>query len=189
MSNQINEKSIDAEEAELNANGFKTMTFEEGIYNFSEPDYFKNNFMDYVSENLRKFIEVDYKDKMISDGGFLITDALLCIDRDTLSDIIIDWESYAKKYPQSGWTIDIANKNIKYYIMIYTDIELMSFSDMRGETKREADILRSYQRFIQRYPDSDNYQLVKEYYQTLKQNGVKKTETTTDLLRKYGITN
>jgi hypothetical protein len=49
------------------------------------------------------------------------------------------------------------------------------------------DILRSYKRFIEKYPDSDYHQFIKEYYEILKTDGVKKTEKTVNLLEKYDL--
>lgn len=176
---------IDREDPVLKENGFQVIGYEEGPYIFCEPDYLKNNFTDYVSDKLKDFIIVDRKDKML--GGYIITDALLCIERDELSDIIIEWENYLKKYPDPDWTTEMAKNKIRGYMLVYASVDLESFSDMRGETKREEDILRSYKRFMEKYPDSKYYQFIKEYYQLLKNEGVKETENGKKLLKKFGL--
>ena len=45
------------------------LSFEEGKYIFSHPDYLKDNFTQYVSEEIKEFILLDSKDKNIR-GGF-----------------------------------------------------------------------------------------------------------------------
>ena len=174
------------EEEDLKRNGFVSLSFEEGKYIFSHPDYLKDNFTQYVSEEIKEFILLDSKDKNIR-GGFLVTDALLSIGRDELCDLIINWENYLKKYSNVDWIGEMVNKDINFYIYLYTSIDLMSFSDMRGETDRAEDILQSYERFLDNYPNSRYYQLIKEYYRVLKRNGVKSTEETREILTKFNI--
>ena len=180
-------KIKEGDEPYLKENGFKTMEFAEGIYVFCEPGYLKDNFLDYVSDSIREFILTDYTNSMLNDGGDIISDALLCIERDALSDIIIEWENYIKKYSEPDWTVDIAKGRINLFLLMYTEVELMSSSDLAEKTRREDDILRSYKRFIEKYPDSDYHQFIKEYYEILKTDGVKKTEKTVNLLEKYDL--
>lgn len=171
---------------ELKRNGLIALVYEEGKYIFADPKYLKEKFSQYVSEDVKEFIHLEAEEKELI-RGFIISDGVLTIERDSLGDLLANWEEYKSKYNKIKWINDIVEDKVNTYIKLYTDLNRMTFSEMGGSIAKEENILKSYRRFVELYPTSKYHELIKKYYEILLGNGVKETEQTRELLQEYGI--
>jgi len=179
-----NDNVIDDDE--LKRNGLIAFGYEEGRFIFADPKYLKEKFSQYVSEDVKEFIHLEASEKELI-GGFIISDGVLTIERDSLGDLLVDWEKYKSKYNKIKWIDDLVEDKVNTYITLYTELNRMTFSEMRGSVTKEENILKSYKRFVELYPTSKYHDLIEKYYEMLLGNGVKETEQTRELLKRYGI--
>ena len=171
---------------DLKRNGLVVLIHEEGSFIFQEPKDLEEKFSQYVSEDIKEFIRLKNVQNEIF-SGFLITDGLISIDRDDLADLIVTWEKYNSKYNRIKWIYDEVEENIDFFILVYTEIKLKTFSDMASSAPFKEKLLESYKRFIEVHTESKYHPLIKEYYELLIDNGVQETEQTRELLKKYGV--
>ena len=113
------------------------------------------------------FIKEEQKERLGHDAGIMIT-------WDQLSDRLIRWEKFSKDHPHLKETNDIVKRGIKSLFNAYlfgadnTPAYAVHYSNYSG--KIDNKLLKSYERFISKYPDSEYHYMIKNIYDILKAN-------------------
>lgn len=179
----ISDQALKDKLSQLKNNGLQ-VNIEEGMFFINEePTFILSNFSSYVSQEIKDFLSLKSKD--LKEG--YSEDASLTITWDELSDRIASWDNYTKKYPSSPETIDAKNL-LKGYVLTY--FYGMDNSSVTGHSEDMVliDALqKSYERFMQKYPDSSYYPIVRNYYNMLLNNNFKINDQSQAFLKSNGI--
>lgn len=169
----------------LKQNGFRIAASEGQNYIDEDAYFLLSNFGDTVTEGINEFLSI--RSKEIKEG--FSEDASLMISWNQISDRIIDWDNYLKRYssyPES--------KEVKAIIdTIYLPAYLTGMDNTPAfdwETKiLNDDLKKSFKRFIENYQNSTYYQVINEYYDILKKNNFVLNDEVEYFLKRKGFNN
>lgn len=151
-----------------------------------QKSFLYDNFSPTVSEPLKKYLELRQED--------IYTDNLpyLSYSWNWVSDRLVVWEKFHKENPtffEKNSLDDFLDYYIDFYISYYTD---ESYDNFNFPVKTEQGIIRdevrrSYERFMEKYPDSRFYKIIKGYYEILSDNWFVFNTEAKDFLSANGI--
>lgn len=161
-------------------NGLRLASTEGMVYIERETQTLRNYFYDNLSPSTQKFFgqfELETNQPMSADGGFIIPIK-------DVADRLGFWDAFLTSYPEHLFSDQAAN-NVKYdlYFFLIGLDNTPAFSYDDGKLNKE--FLEAYKYFIQKYPDSKNAGVIKEYLQLLEKAVYKQTEKIKEFSSKY----
>jgi hypothetical protein len=161
-------------------NGLRLASTEGMVYIDRETQTLRNYFYDNLSPSTQKFFgqfELETNQPMSSDGGFIIPVK-------EVADRLGFWDAFLTSYPKHLFS-DYAANNAKYdlYFFLIGMDNTPAFG--HGDETLDKEFLEAYKYFIQKYPDSKNAVVIKEYLQLLEKAGYKQTEEVKEFSEKY----
>jgi len=125
---------------------------------------------------------------------FIENDALM-VTMDELAEMITDWEGYMDQYPDSPEISNIEYTQ-DYYFRVYIGAIQIANSGLYEDMGVDADgapllklaeePLRSYERFIEYYPDSELHGVVQGLYDAYKTDNFMYSEAVPEYLESQG---
>jgi len=160
-----------------------TLMMSEGTYYIGEDTGFlAANFASQLSPGLREFLTMrsrEMKKGFTEDAGLLIT-------WNELADRIAAWDRYLKKYGDSS-----AAGQAEYYDNLYLAVFLTGIDNSRvfSMEKGALDpaVQKAYEYYLKTYSDTKSAAIIEEYYSILKKNGLKESQQSKSLLKKYKL--
>jgi len=160
-----------------------TLLSSEGTYYIGEDNGFLvNQFAAQLSPGLREFLTMrsrEMKKGFTEDAGLLIT-------WNELADRIAAWDRYLKKYGDSP-----AAGQAGYYGNLYLAVFLTGIDNSRvfSMEKGALDpaVQKAYDYYLKTYGDTKSAAIIAEYYTILKKNGLKESQQSKALLKKYKL--
>ncbi len=162
----------------IHKNGYHIYSSEGEIYTVPDPQYLLEKFEAYMSEQFKEFMAleaVEIKQRLSSDGG-------LVVSWDELSDRIANWESYIGKYPDT----EEAQKAEEHYYLRYLSFYIHGIDNTPAfdinTLELKDEVKASYERYMEKYPDSKACEAVKAYYDILEKNNFMLNDEVTEYL-------
>jgi hypothetical protein len=160
----------------LHNNGLRLSSSEGFFYIDEDPEFLHKNFKDFISESIEEYLKIRMNEL---EEGFA-DDAELLISYDQLTERILYWEKYLKKYPNSFLKND-AQFNYSLYLNTFiTGMDNSSIWD--EEWKLTPEMKETYLKFFKENEGKQSAQLVSDYYSLLEKNNF---EYNDDILRFY----
>lgn len=179
---------VKIKESDLKRNGLVVIEGEAGPYIFEKLSFIKSIFSEVVSEGVQKYIELDNEARTLRGGGFIFEDALLTMNWDELSDLIVKYEDYINNNLSYKIEVEKIQEDLNFCLYIYTQcLDTVTFAYMSDETDNEFELRDSYARFIKEYPKSKYQPIIEGYLDILKENGFILDNTAKEYLIKNGI--
>lgn len=181
--NNITDQELKDKLALLNQNGLRVETSEGTFFVAESPDYLATNTSKLVTNGLKEFLSLRSNDLK---GGFAY-DAGLTISWDELSDRIVNWENYTKSYSSYPEISEASNLIKKYLHTYFYGMDNSPVSNIAGDRVLIDELQKSYERFMQKYPNSSYYPIVRNYHNMLSNNNFKITNEALAYLKSNGI--
>ena len=136
------------------------------------PNFYYNIFKDYVTDDYREYLEIisqENEEPYYEDGSLLVS-------YDKITDRLLVWENFLKKYPNSDLG-EKANFECNIYRMIYILGSDNAPTREGGWKNNELfyipeNNLKEFNRFIEKYPDSPTVELIKFYLENYKNTNI-----------------
>ena len=155
---------------QIKENGYNIYWTEGMFYIEPDPSFYLDKFETYLSEQLVEFLKlekVEVKAHFGADGGLLIS-------WDELSDRIAGWDRYIAKYPDAPETAKAKDEYYRRYMYIYlTGTDNSGLYDPETQMLKD-DVRKSYERYMEKYKDTEGYKAIKDFYEALKKNDFKR---------------
>ncbi|AWH86765.1 hypothetical protein HYN59_17340 [Flavobacterium album] len=119
------------------------------------PDYYKDIFEKYVTEDYSEFIAINAEE----DKALFSNDAAIAIPLEDVGKRVISWEKFIAKYPDSKRIGDAKNLYLDYvmsYLFGQDNTPVMDYESGKIYPENLAD----FKKFIARYPDSPTTKLI-----------------------------
>ena len=150
----------------LNNYGLEVVEIEEGFMLTEKKDFYYNIFKNYVSDDYREFLKLDSED--IDYLGYIDS---VYEHPEILENGLISWENFLKKYPNSELKSQ-ANS-------IYSDYQYDYINPLLSDSIKEAlkngktnEVLKQYNNFIKKYPNSPTTEIIKYYLENYKNEDI-----------------
>ena len=136
------------------------------------PNYYYNIFKNYVTDDYKEYLKITSKENEEP----YYTDGSILVPYDKITDRLLTWENFLKKYPNSDLA-EIANEKCNIYRRIYILGSDNAPTREGGWENNELfyipeNNLKEFNRFIEKYPDSPTVELVKFYLENYKNKDV-----------------
>ena len=136
------------------------------------PNYYYNIFKNYVTDDYKEYLKITSKENEEP----YYTDGSILVPYDKITDRLLTWENFLKKYPNSDLA-EIANEKCNIYRRIYILGSDNSPTREGGWENNELfyipeNNLKEFNRFIEKYPDSPTVELIKYYLENYKNKDV-----------------
>ena len=150
----------------LNNYGLEVVEIEEGFMLTEKKDFYYNIFKNYVSDDYRDFLKLDSEN--IDYLGYIDS---VYEHPEILENGLISWENFLKKYPDSELKSQ-ANS-------IYSDYQYDYINPLLSDSIKEAlkngktnEVLKQYNNFIKKYPNSPTTEIIKYYLENYKNEDI-----------------
>ncbi|MCG6842252.1 tetratricopeptide repeat protein [Fusobacterium nucleatum] len=136
------------------------------------PNYYYNIFKNYVTDDYKEYLKITSKENEEP----YYTDGSILVPYDKITDRLLTWENFLKKYPNSDLA-EIANEKCNIYRRIYILGSDNAPTREGGWENNELfyipeNNLKEFNRFIEKYPDSPTVELIKYYLENYKNKDV-----------------
>ncbi|AAL95029.1 hypothetical protein C7Y58_07195 [Fusobacterium nucleatum subsp. nucleatum ATCC 25586] len=136
------------------------------------PNYYYNIFKNYVTDDYKEYLKITSKENEEP----YYTDGSILVPYDKITDKLLTWENFLKKYPNSDLA-EIANEKCNIYRRIYILGSDNAPTREGGWENNELfyipeNNLKEFNRFIEKYPDSPTVELIKYYLENYKNKDV-----------------
>ncbi|OFX90084.1 MAG: hypothetical protein A2W99_17310 [Bacteroidetes bacterium GWF2_33_16] len=155
----------------------------DGYFNVEiQPDFFYETFKDNSSPSLKTFLQL--RDRELKNA--FSKNAILLISFNDLAHRIYNWERYLNDYP------DTKLKNeANYFLKIYRETFLTGMDNTRlFDTESRIllhEVKQSYESYIKNHADTKSGMIIQEYYEILKRNQFKYSDSINYILKKYNL--
>ena len=151
----------------LNNYGLEVVEIEEGFMLTEKKDFYYNIFKNYVSDDYRDFLKLDSEN--IDYLGYIDS---VYEHPEILENELINWENFLKKYPDSELKSQ-ANS-------IYSDYQYDYINPLLSDSIKEAlengktnELLKQYNNFIKKYPNSPTTEIIKYYLENYREEDIR----------------
>ncbi|WP_338969244.1 tetratricopeptide repeat protein [Fusobacterium nucleatum] len=136
------------------------------------PNYYYNIFKNYVTDDYKEYLKITSKENEEP----YYTDGSILVPYDKITDRLLTWENFLKKYPNSDLA-EIANEKCNIYRRIYILGSDNAPTREGGWENNELfyipeNNLKEFNRFIEKYLDSPTVELIKYYLENYKNKDV-----------------
>ena len=155
----------------------------EGYFNLEiQPDFFYETFNHNSSPSLKTFFQL--RDRELKNA--FSKNAILLISFNDLANRINNWEKYLNDYPDTKF-----KNEANYFFKIYLETFLTGMNNSKL-FDRESGILlpeikQSYESYIINHADTKSGMIIQEYYEILKRNQFKYSDSINYILKKYNL--
>lgn len=178
-----NERRFEENSTLLNENGFiEYNTIGGGWSIIEKPNFLVSSFSGLVTDVLKDYLIID--DKMRNEPTNI--DGYKAVSWNELSNRIIICEQYLTKYQDYQYAT-IVQRYINSYLKQYTTASGMMLQFLYEDGKLNEEAKNSYEDFIENYPNSKYYKLIKDYYNVLKSNNFRLNSEAKQILMENGI--
>lgn len=126
-----------------------------------------NNYSQYVTEDLKKYLEIKKKIEQNLNNGAYIQDGYVNATLKELSDWIIKWEFFKKEYPDNVLT-NYIKEDLHNYTYDFLCSEAIGDSIWMGG-KLEDNTINEYKKFLlSDIKNAESYLIIKDFYNFLK---------------------
>ena len=151
----------------LNNYGLEVVEIEEGFMLTEKKDFYYNIFKNYVSDDYKEFLKLDSEN--IDYFGYIDS---VYEHPEILENELINWENFLKKYPDSELKSQ-ANS-------IYSDYQYDYINPLLSDSIKEAlengktnELLKQYNNFIKKYPNSPTTEIIKYYLENYREEDIR----------------
>ncbi|MDR3120195.1 MAG: hypothetical protein LBU58_02500 [Clostridiales bacterium] len=177
-------------------NGFLYVSEDESSYFMLRADFLADTFSEFVSQKVQALLTLRSKHYKFHTDHDFTENSTLMVTLDQLAEMIVDWENYAKTYPDAT-NLDEIENNLDYYLKIYIgsiQIENSGLYRLAGEDENGEALFQlmdepkqSYLKFIENYPDSACTPIISELYEIYRKNNFLYTVEIEDFFRARGL--
>ena len=163
----IDKEKLNKQNKFLDNYGLEVVEIEEGFMLTEKKDFYYNIFKNYVSDDYREFLKLDSED--IDYLGYIDS---VYEHPEILENGLISWENFLKKYPDSELKSQ-ANS-------IYSDYQYDYINPLLSDSIKEAlengktnEVLKQYNNFIKKYPNSPTTEIIKYYLENYREEDIR----------------
>lgn len=180
---RIGDENLRKQLMKLKDNGYSLYQAEGDFYIEPDPAFLIKRFEKHISEPLAEFLKL----KAIEVEKHFAADAALIITWDELSDRIAGWEAYIARYPEAPEAAQAREDYYRRYMFFYLNgIDNTGLYDYHTGILKD-DVKKSYERYMEKYKDTQSSIVVKGFYNELKKNGFKRTDQVLEYVRKIEL--
>lgn len=179
----VKDENLKKQLMELKDNGYSLYWAEGDLYIESDPSFLLEKFQTHVSEPLAEFLKL----KAFEVKKHFASDAALMISWDELSDRIAGWDAYIARYPEAPEAVEAREDYYRRYMFVYLNgIDNSGLYDPQSQMLKD-EVKKSYERYMEKYKDTQGYTVVKGFYDVLKKNRFKRTDQVLDYVQKVKL--
>jgi len=155
----------------LDQNGLRLSKIEGGYYIDEKPEYLFDNFNNFTSKAINKFLSI--RSKELNEG--FSEDAKLIISFNSLGERILTWEKYLNDFPSSPLS---AEAKFSYHLYLNTFLTGLDNSPVSSEDVLLPEMKNIYSDYFHKNNNSESGRIVEKFYAILSKNNFR---LTTDL--------
>jgi hypothetical protein len=164
----------------LDQNGLRLSKTEGGYYIDEKPDFLFNNFNNFTSNAINKYLSI--RSKELKEG--FSEDAKLIISFTSLGERILTWEKYLNDFPSSPLS---AEAKFSYHLNLNTFLTGLDNSPVSSDDVLLPDMKNIYSDYFHKNSNSESGRIVEKFYAILSKNNFRLTSDLDDFYNENQI--